>query len=216
MLSKLLSSLKPGSDPAGGPGEEIPFSPEELQRLPQRKWILGQAQRGGVGAEIGVFRGHFSAILAEELKPSRLYLVDPWQLIGETFGWGENSPYTGFGKLTTKYAKEDAARRVAKFAQIDVRITEAYAVDFFTALDEKLDWIYLDASHKYAPTLTEIGLAARALKEGGVIIGDDWHANPAHQHHGVYQAVRDFCKRNPYEIVAAGPAAQWCIRKTAS
>ena len=196
--------------------EEIPFEPAALARLKERRWILHYAAKNGVGAEIGVFRGQFSAVLAETLQPSRLYLVDPWRRLGPTFGWGEDSAYTGFGKLTTERALHDTIRHVAGFPQMDVKVVEAYSKEFFSELEEKLDWVYLDASHQYDKTLHEITMASRALKSGGVILGDDWQPFPARKHHGVFRAVRDFCKNHPFEIVAAGPAGQWCIRGVTS
>jgi len=45
-------------------------------------------------------------------------------------------------------------------------------------------------------------------------MGDDWHPDPFHQHHGVFKAVNEFIKNNPgWEIVACGYTAQWCIRR---
>ncbi|MES2658669.1 MAG: class I SAM-dependent methyltransferase [Verrucomicrobiota bacterium] len=202
-------SLPSSFDPSG----EIPFAPGEIKRLEKRKWILDYAGKGGIGAEIGVFRGHFSAVLCEELKPRRLYLVDPWTKLGETFGWGKDSAYTGFGRLTTDYARRDAAARVAGFGNVDIRIVEDFAKPFLSGITDQLDWVYLDATHLYEATLGELESIDKVLKPHGVIMGDDWQPGRQHKDHGVYRAIHDFIRSHSYELVAAGPAAQWCLRR---
>ena len=42
--------------------------------------------KGRVGAEISVFRSHFSEMICEILKPERLYLIYSWTLVGERIG----------------------------------------------------------------------------------------------------------------------------------
>ena len=63
-----------------------PLPDSELRRLELRKWILNYVPKGGVGGEIGAFRGHFSEVLLQWLEPRKAYLVDPWTLRGEFFG----------------------------------------------------------------------------------------------------------------------------------
>ena len=193
--------------------EEIPFPRGEIKRLNNRKWILKYPKKNAVGAEIGVFRGHFSEYLIEILSPKRIYLVDPWTTIGESFGWGVNSPYTGFGKLTTKFAYEDTQRRVAKFKDTDTRLIETTATVFLNNIEEKLDWVYLDASHLFKATFNELMLIDKVLNDDGYIIGDDWRQDRNNKHHGVFRAVNEFIKIKDYEFVAAGKGAQWCIRR---
>lgn len=203
-------------DPQNDISGDIPFPPVELERLKNRRWILKYAKQGGVGAEIGVFRGHFSEVLAETLQPGILFLVDPWTKIGEKFGWGENSLYTGYGRLTTRYALEDTRRRIARFQHLDIRLVESFAHEFVQQLTLKLDWAYLDASHEFRKTLKELHMLDGVLQVNGVIMGDDWQPDPAHKHHGVFRAVNEFAQTCGYDIVAAGPATQWCIRRKPS
>ncbi|MEM5882554.1 MAG: class I SAM-dependent methyltransferase [Candidatus Aenigmatarchaeota archaeon] len=192
---------------------ELPFPEGEIQRLNYRKWILNYAKKEGIGAEVGVFRGHFAEILLKELKPKKLYLIDPWTKIGEKWGWGENSPYTAYGKVTTKYAREDTKRRILPYIdECEIIIVEDFVENFI--FPEKLDWIYLDTSHTYEDTLRQINYLIQFLKPEGVLMGDNWNPDPFHQHHGVFKAVNEFIKNNPgWEIVACGYAAQWCIRR---
>ncbi len=43
-----------------------------------RHALLGMLPKKGVGAETGVFRGEFSAMLIATAQPTTLHLIDPW------------------------------------------------------------------------------------------------------------------------------------------
>jgi hypothetical protein len=86
--------VKPAGRPPVPPDEDT-YPEAAIERGPRRRWILAYAKAGGVGAEFGVFRGHFAAEIADCLKPAKLYLVDPWTTSGERFDWGD-VPETNF------------------------------------------------------------------------------------------------------------------------
>jgi len=100
----------------------FPIPAWDRDRLPNRRWVLRHAKTYGVGVEIGVFRGQFSALICEIAKPKELYLVDPWTTLGETFGWGKE--YTSFDRLTTLSARQEAIARVAAFPEVTCHIIE--------------------------------------------------------------------------------------------
>ena len=100
-----------------------PMPQGEINRLRQRRWVLELLPKGGIGAEIGVFRGHFSDLICSVAQPRKLYLIDPWTNIGETFGWGK--AYTCFGKLPTAVARQDAIWHVQRHQGIDLVILES-------------------------------------------------------------------------------------------
>ena len=47
----------------------------ELDRLKRRRWVLELVPKGGVGMEVGVFRGHFGALICDR-GAAKLYMVD--------------------------------------------------------------------------------------------------------------------------------------------
>jgi hypothetical protein len=49
-----------------------------IRRRGGRRFLLGLLPRGSVGAEIGVWRGDFSAWILRTVRPARLHLIDPW------------------------------------------------------------------------------------------------------------------------------------------
>ena len=200
------------------PWEEDTFPSSEIERMDRRRWVFSYAKRNGVGAEFGVFRGHFAAVIARDLSPRELYLVDPWTKIGEKFDWGDD-PYTNFNKLTTLQAKLDTRRRMKSFENvINVHYVEDTCENFCDTFNNysttMLDFAYLDSSHKYDHMLIQLAKIDKVLSQDGVIIGDDWNPDPTARHHGVCRAVNDFIRSYSYQIVAAGSAQQFCIRRT--
>jgi hypothetical protein len=196
------------------PPEEDTYPQVAVDRGPRRRWILDHAKHGGVGAEIGVFRGHFAVEIAQHLEPAKLYLVDPWTRSGERFEWGD-IPETNHNRLTTAQAFADARARMAPFAdEVDIEFVEQWSYEFCRDLTHPLDWAYIDASHDYEGTLVDLEAVDSVLAEDGVIMGDDWITDPEHGHAGVLRAVNDFIRCREYELVAAGAEMQWCIRRT--
>ena len=181
----------------------------------RRKWILRYVRQGGIGAELGVFRGHFSVVIMREVQPKKLYLVDPWTKQGrEYFDWGEKPEemdYTNFNKLRISEAKRDAEERVRPFGD-KVEIIEEFEYNWLKSFPGKLDFVYLDSSHFYKDIVKALDLINKVLANGGVILGDDWYDDPAH-YSGVCRAANEFCKTHNYEIAVAGHDAQFCLRR---
>lgn len=189
----------------------FPMPEGEIKRLEARKWILSYAKPGGIGAEIGVFRGHFSILICEIVRPRKLYLIDPWTKIGPTFGWGK--AYTNFDTLTTEAARDEATARVALFPQIESVVIEDVYPTCAAQIKEPLDFAYLDAGHKYENTAYELKHLDAQMAPDGIILGDDWYADPTNIHHGVFRAVQDFTRQTDWQIIAAGRGGQWALRR---
>jgi len=191
--------------------EKWPMPEGEIKRLRQRRWVLELLPKGGIGAEIGVFRGHFSDLICEIAQPKKLYLIDPWTTIGETFGWGK--AYTSFGQLPTSVAREDAKNHVRKHENVECVVIESVYPNCADQITEQLDWAYLDASHKYESTLQELRKMQEQVAPHGTILGDDWDIRPESPHHGVYLAVQAFVAETDWEVIGAGRGRQWAIRR---
>lgn len=189
-----------------------PMPEGEIRRLEARRWILHYLPKGAVGAEIGVFRGHFSALVCQIAQPKRLYLIDPWTRVGPTYSW--KGPYTNEGTLPTATARDQTAARVAQFPQTECIQIEGYYPKAAEQITEPLDFAYLDASHRYDATLAELRHLQGLIKPGGAILGDDWAPDPKAIHHGVFRAVQEFVAEGRWQIIAAGPGAQWLLRRT--
>jgi hypothetical protein len=199
------------------------FPLRETERLIRRLWILDFLPNNAVGAEIGVFRGHFAEFILERKKPKKLFLVDPWTKLGPDFTQlMSNNDYSSGGKLTTKAARDEVIGRIERFKQTDTVIIEDFCAPFLQNLYERiqikkeqyLDFVYLDAGHGYKDVFQGLTLSDKVLSKEGVIAGDDWTSDPSDRFYGVCRAVNDFCKKHDYQIIAAGDASQYAIRRT--
>jgi hypothetical protein len=204
-----LFRAKPQVDRVAEIEARFPLPPGEYKRLKARRWIFERLPKGGVGAEIGVFRGHFSALICEHLTPQRFYLVDPWTLHGDLYNWG--GAYFNHGTLPTAIAREQALARVAAFPAVEAVMVEGFFPACAAQIPEKLDFAYLDASHRFEPTLAELHALSGMMKPGGIIFGDDWWPSTQAPHHAVFRAVQEFLRESDWEVRAAGPAGQYAL-----
>ncbi len=146
----------------------------ERPNMLRRAEILKYARPEGIGAEIGVFKGRFSEVLASRLRPRKLFLVDPWwKVFGDRYpDWGK---FTDYGRLETKAAYDAAVRSVHQYREsCNIEFVVERSQEFLRFYDGRpFDWVYLDSSHAYDETCEELSLIAAKLAPNGVIMGDD-------------------------------------------
>ncbi len=186
----------------------------EATHAPNRAYLAQYVRKGGVGAEIGVFWAHFSEVILATFKPAKLYLVDPYhRLHGQTYpAWG---PYTDQGRLTVAETLA-AAKAVQASAPDVVELREQFSTEFLEGLAEAtLDWVYLDAGHKYEMVRDDLAAILPRLKPDGVILGDDYFADPKAAHGGVTQAVDEFAKAHGFALTV-GKYCQYVLRRDAA
>jgi len=185
---------------------------ESVDRHSARLEVLKLLPKGGIGAELGVFAGHFSQYLYNVAEPDMFFMVDGWQLVfGDSWpSWGQ---YNDHGKLTPAMAREAAHRR-ADLMNGKSQVVISRTVDWLKSLEpNSINWIYSDSGHTYDNTLKELKEISRVLTEDGIVIGDDCQINSAHPHHSVFRAIRDFCRQEDFEIIYMDHARQWGIRR---
>lgn len=163
---------------------------------------------GGTGAELGVFKGHFTHELLSSARPQLLHAVDPWYLLSPTWPWamGDRSTVRG---LADTYRRNSAA---IAGGQLVVHVADDR--EFLAGLaDGALDWAYIDSSHAYPHTAEELTLLQRKVKPGGLITGDDWRDDDQHEHAGVARAVREFVASSGSTLLHADATTmQWALR----
>jgi hypothetical protein len=179
-----------------------------------RAIILRALPPGGVGVEIGVWKGEFSQRILKTAKPSVLHLVDPWLASDEDDrkgqAWYGADRITQEGmdglhdRVTAKFSRETAAGRV--------RIHRGTSRDVLATLDEQsVDFVYVDGDHSYAGVVADLIAALRVTRQGGLIICDDyllgqWWGD------GVVRAVHEFLGWAPV-IVESKVDSQMVMRK---
>jgi len=128
---------------------------------------------GCVGAEVGVFKGVFSRRLYDIARPETLYLIDAWDRFprsmyddptcdpdsqGDPVGWLNNTMHL--------MAPEIASGRV--------RIARSGSVPALATLRGQLDWVYIDANHRFGMVVADYEYASHALRGYGVLAGHDY------------------------------------------
>lgn len=188
--------------------ETVQDAYERYKNFRRRGVLISLIPPGGVGAELGVHKGHLTSGLIEWLEPETLYVVDPWYLLGPQWEWAA-------GDKSTVNALARTLRRIRPAIETGrARVVVDDDLEFLASLDDNaLDWVYLDSSHEYHHTMQELELLVRKVRQSGVIAGDDWQPDPANRHHGVCKAVREFEAAGRLSVFYADAANhQWAAR----
>lgn len=167
--------------------------------------IINKIPPNSVGAELGVWKGHSSKKFA--VKASKLYLVDSWSV--EPY---KNLSQDQIDKFIDRYYKLVKSRDLNDFQlyydnvynkvvstfknNSKVIVKRMSTNQFFEELDEKLDWVYVDADHYYEGCLMDLNNSYKNLKDNGIIFGDDYGGKKP----GVKQAVDEFVESNNLTI----------------
>ena len=169
------------SEFADAPVKEKP--PVTFKESVGRVDLANDFPSGGVGAEIGVFKGDFSKELLARAKPSKLFLVDRFNSLAvSTDAKGK--------RIQVKMDKmPDQLVRRFKGKPIEV-VSELGWVWLHNQEADSLDWVYLDSDHGYFNVRMELLAARKAVKSGGIIAGHDYDKQ---SFAGVVKTVNDFC-----------------------
>lgn len=131
-----------------------------------------------VGAEIGVASGEYSETLCKEIPGLKLYCIDLWQ------------PYKGYEdyqrKSTFNKMYETAKKRLSGF---DCHFIQKYSIEAVQSfVDHSLDFVYIDANHKFNFVKEDIEHWAKKVNVDGIVAGHDYRTPNT----GVKEAVDEF------------------------
>lgn len=186
-----------------------------MHRIEQRKPLLRLIPKGGIGAEIGVFTGLFSEVLAEICQPEKLYLIDPWDKLHGTHypNWGD---YTNNVRVPTEGAKLAVRIRAEKMS-CKSKIVCKFSGDWLRSQDKNyLDWVYLDANHQKDAVISDLNMIHEVVKPNAIISGDDCWVSPGPKFNEVYSALIHFCAVKKYQFIHLDSFGQWAIARSKS
>ena len=189
-----------------------------LLRTIAHRYELPELLRGlgldrGSGAELGVWRGKFSAHLLRSLPDlETLYLVDAWDVVDI---------------YQSKEAQDDAfavaAAAAAPFA--NAKILRNWTHDAARGVpDASLDFVYVDASHDYRNSRADLMDWWPKVRVGGLFAGNDYfngYVPVAGYTFGVKDAVDEFAAVRDLRVHVTrendpdGAAPDWFILKCA-
>ncbi|MDB5721637.1 MAG: hypothetical protein JWP15_2255 [Alphaproteobacteria bacterium] len=197
--------------------------------MTSREQLLQFFPKGGVGAEIGVAEGDFSAAILAAACPSELHLIDPWSHLEPG---SERLDAAGFlGALHEARARGDGfeapphnqagdeqhGRVLARFAGGEqVRVHRQYSYKAVAGFAEAMfDFVYLDGNHNYEVVLKDLQDFAVRLKPGGLLFGHDFFEDDfaSREHYGVIEAVNTFLKRSDFRLLMLTwePFSTFCL-----
>lgn len=143
----------------------------ESKRDEVRIRLLKHLGTGGVGAEVGVWKGDFSEQILEVVQPETLHLIDPWlyqpEFSNVAFGRDkyEDEMEQFYKNVTARYINDPRVKIH--------RMTSDEAFELFE--DSSLDWVYLDGNHNAPYIDRDLENALKKVKPNGQISGDDYY-----------------------------------------
>ena len=185
-----------------------------IRRRGGRRFLLKMLPRASVGAEIGVWRGDFSARILRTIRPAKLHLIDPWAFMpGEAYhdAWyggrlaGDQDAMDRIHDgVALRFAREIATGVVEVHRSASAEASSRFPLAYF-------DWVYVDGNHLYEAVRADLELFDPKLKPGGLLAGDDYSV-PGWWDDGVTRAVDEFVAAGGYEVVALA-SNQFVLRK---
>jgi hypothetical protein len=183
--------------------------------------IFEKTYQLGRGAEIGSFKGEYAKEILK-IWTGKLYLVDVWRELNIK-DYNDSSNQKEYLNIINQCCSNIKNYEDRCFM---VRSDSENASKLF--LDESLDFIYIDANHKYEFVKQDISLWFPKVRKGGVVAGHDylklnWYSDKSYANHpkdkhiwtdtnnngvydyyagefGVNPAVDEFCAQHDYKV----------------
>jgi predicted O-methyltransferase YrrM len=170
----------------------------QLDKIKDRNALadLFAARGYTVGAEVGTFKGGYASVLLERVPLRRLYCVDLWN------GAGMSAEYDGQAIF------EECKRNLARFGNRAEMLRSDSAEGATGWQMRNLDFVYIDADHRYEPCKKDIIAWLPCVRSGGMIAGHDYSRRGGK---GVIQAVKEVFGDRHYVTLEHCPS--WFVFK---
>jgi predicted O-methyltransferase YrrM len=159
--------------------------------IDERNWDVTELLRTLInlkptaGAEIGVYNGDSAIDLMKFLVDCRIYLIDPWRHLPE-----EEYPEAANYPDEVMEARYQLVTKLIKpYNAVTVRKRSCEAINDFE--DNSLDFVYIDANHKYEAIKFDVENWHKKVRPGGIVSGHDF----CWKHFGVIKAVSEHCSK---------------------
>lgn len=165
-------------------------------------WLAGQAAKAMTLAEVGVWLGRSTKVMAHATK-GVVYAVDTWQGTPEDEAQHDRlyakdvATSDVYQRFTQNLRREIKARKV-----VPVRADSRAAAASFAAQGVTFDFVFIDADHSYEGCAGDIDAYLPLVRTGGVLAGHDYHPNWP----GVIRAVNE-----RFGAPQRGPGSIWWV-----
>lgn len=162
-----------------------------MTKIRTRSELLNFIPRNSTVAEVGVFKGDFSKIIYNTVKPYKMYLIDIFEgYMGSGNKDGENMEFV---MLDDYFC---CLKDFFKNENVDIiKSRSSKALSEFS--NDYLDFVYIDASHEYEDIANDLSIAFEKIKNNGYIGGHDYDEI---RFPGVFKAVNEFLIENNQKI----------------
>ena len=139
--------------------------------------------KGGIGVEVGVFKGYNAINILNHCKPDKLYLVDAYKVYDDGCDLKLVTPTGSIALAVIKQNDWDGVyletqERLKDFS--NVVFVRKDSVDAAMELPDNIDWVYIDGNHSRESVLKDIKAWYPKVKRGGLIGGHDITNPPVH------------------------------------
>ena len=141
--------------------------------------ILDEIPKNSIGIEIGIYQGNWSKKIIETSNPKEFWLIDNW--------FCQSRAMLEFLKKRKYFLENNCVLKEGNFEIL---------YEMGEIPNQYFDWIYLDAEHSYEKTSIFLPMCFNMLKQGGVLIGDDY----SNTFKGLTKAVDEFIIENRHTI----------------
>lgn len=147
----------------------------------------------GIAVEVGVAEGDFSFYMADCCPKLTVYQVDPWSALSKE----EYNDYNNTDQIEQNRRYDLVVGRAVKYAN-RVRQIRDFSINAANQFqDNSLDFVYLDANHKYDFIKQDIDLWWPKVRRNGIFAGHDYlDGIISSGEYGVKTAVDEFASRN--------------------
>lgn len=193
------------------PSRVLPIRLRRLRRadLPRLSVQYGYRQ----GAEIGVWKGAFSAAFCEGNARLHMLCVDPWVSYPAWLDTKNSLP----ADLAAQFMADAHATALARLRSCNCTILREFSLDAARQVqDRSLDFVYIDANHVQDAVFADLTAWAPKVRPGGFLAGHDYRAFPNKPTIHVIEAVQAYTtlhKIDPWFVLAGDrtPSFLWVV-----
>ena len=156
-----------------------------------------------VGAEIGVLKGQYSEILCQALPDTKIYSIDPWVYY---------PVYKNFRRAHNyEPLYQEAKQRLSVYPNNEIiRKSSLEAVNDFE--DGSLDFVFIDADHRFAPFVDDLAVWTPKVRKGGIMAGHDMGRSHSKDFVHVRFVIPAWCaayRIHPWFVLEAPKQRSW-------
>lgn len=188
----------------------IQYNFTRVEFLGKLKHLIGDID---TAIEIGTQEGDYAHHICSSLDPKNFYAVDPFLLYEGYTDIPDFQYYTSQENLDVLYniANTNISGMLPDGRSKLIRDMSCNVSENFA--DNSLDFVYIDADHKYDSVLADIRAWWPKIKSGGILCGDDY-TDSGVEEFGVIPAVNDFATANKLKFgLTTGINPSWVFAK---